>query len=182
MQFTVRLGFVACSFADGLAATLAFLQVNTATPLTSLFAILLHLFYRAPRYMPCPLHTTVGVAGGNFPSLRCYKGRIHRGSAPHHDLACSPHHHLDAASPMPTSATENDRSTPPGRKRAASSALQLGPRKKPCAIVINLLDCELILHQDYSGPLSAPWASLWQDCPRLLQCANAHHQWSSSHV
>ena len=38
---------------------------------------------------------------------------------------------------MPTSAMENDSSALPGRKRAASSALQLGPRKKVCAIVIN---------------------------------------------
>ena len=38
---------------------------------------------------------------------------------------------------MPTSAMEDDSSALPGRKRAASSALQLGPRKKVCAIVIN---------------------------------------------
>ena len=84
---------------------------------------------------------------------------------------------------IPTSATESDHSTPPGRKWARSNALQLGPRKKSCAIVLTLIFLsEPTLHQNFSGPLSAPWASLWQDCPHLLQCANTHYEWSSSHV
>ena len=63
--------------------------------------------------MLCPLHTTVGVADGNFPSLHCYKGRIHRGSAPHYNLACSPHHHLDAVSQSVDLGQRNTPNTTP---------------------------------------------------------------------
>lgn len=68
----------------------------------------------------------------------CYKGCTHRGFSPCHNLACislSLRHSLSNA----TSTMENDSSTPPSRKCAASSALQLGPRKKACTIIINLI-------------------------------------------
>ena len=89
-----------------------------------------------------------------------------------------------AGSTMSTSPTQDERPSPPSRKRACSGALQLGPRKKPC-IMLNFkpFDCELsTLHQDFSGPLSAPWVPFWQGSPCLLQRADTHHEWPTCYV
>ena len=109
---------------------LAFLQVNTATALTSLRSRFT-CFFRAPRYVlypascRCEFSTTLAI---KVTSTEAF---------PLVTILPASHYPLDVSSAMPTSAMENDSSALPSRKCAASSALQLGPRKKVCAIVIN---------------------------------------------
>ena len=89
-----------------------------------------------------------------------------------------------AGAAMSTSPTQDEHPSPPGRKRACSGALQLGPRKKPYVMLsLKLFGCELgILRQEFSGSLGAPWAPFWQGSPCLLQRADAHHEWPPRYV
>ena len=61
---------------------------------------------------------------------------------------------------MSTSSTQDEPSSPPGRKRACSGALQLGPRKKPYVMLtFKIVDCELIrIH--LVGLLRIPWCTM----------------------
>ena len=69
------------------------------------------------------------------------------------------------------------------RKRACSGALQIGPRKKPYVLLLNSgPHRRLTVHQDHSGPPSAPRTPFWPCCSRLLQRADAHLEWAPGYV
>ena len=60
----------------------------------------------------------------------------------------------------------------------------IGPQEKTVRPFAKFqISCELTLHlQHFPGPLSTPWAPLWQDCPCVLQCADADREWPSAYV